>query len=394
MRDPRHAKLADVIVRYSTRVKPGDLVCIVSDPVAMPLIVATYEAVLRAGGNPYWQPRSELLDEAKVTLGSKEQLTYLNPLQMDQVEKIDVHIGFWAEQNTKAMSRIDPSRVAMMQAARKPISKRFLERAALAMENKPGGLRWCGTQYPTLASAQDAEMSLSQYEDFVFGAGLLDHPDPLAAWEAIHVRQERVREYLQTVTELTFKVPPHAGHDGTNLVVNVDPKRSRWINCAGHENFPDGEVFTGPQGVDGHVNYSFPAVYQGREVHGVRLAFKGGRVVDASAKKNEEFLIKMLDQDAGARNLGEIAVGTNYSIKEFSRNTLFDEKIGGTFHAAVGAGYPESGSANESGLHWDMVCDLRNDGPIAGLPGGEIAGDGKVFHRNGRFLNPDWPGNV
>jgi aminopeptidase len=387
MRDPRLEKLADVIVRYSTRVKPGDLVSIVSEPDAMPLIEAVYERVLKAGGNPYWWPRSESLDHLRLSQGSEEQLKYLNPVAVAQVEKIDVHIGFWAEQNTKFLSGIDPKRVAAAQAARKPISKRFLERAAMSIEGKPGGLRWCGTLYPTQASAQDAEMSLRDYEDFVFRAGLLHLEDPVAAWEQIHVRQQRVCDYLQKKKVIRFRVPASGDNDGTDLTVDVNPEKSRWINCAGHENFPDGEVFTGPQGVEGHVNYTFPAVYQGREVHGVRLKFKGGRVVDASAKKNEEFLIKMLDQDAGARTLGEIAIGTNYSIKNFSRNTLFDEKIGGTFHAAVGAGYPESGSNNESGLHWDMVCDLR---PPAG---GTIEADGEVFHRDGKFVKGDWPGN-
>jgi aminopeptidase len=198
-----------------------------------------------------------------------------------------------------------------------------------------------------------------------------------------------VCDFLNGRKELHFKVPAGGGNDGTDLRVSVDG--ATWINCAGTENFPDGEVFAGPQGVDGHVNYTFPAVYQGREVEGVRLAFKGGRVVDASATKNEEFLIKMLDQDDGARNLGEIAIGTNYAIKEFSRNTLFDEKIGGTFHAAVGAGYPESGNANQSALHWDMVCELR---PIDGNPGGEILADGEAFHRDGVFLREGWPGRV
>jgi aminopeptidase len=168
----------------------------------------------------------------------------------------------------------------------------------------------------------------------------------------------------------------------------VDVSKSTWINCAGQENFPDGEVFAGPGAVDGHVNYTFPAVYNGMEVMGVRLRFKDGRVVDASASKNEDYLLKMLDQDAGARNLGEIAIGTNYSIKDFSRNTLFDEKIGGTFHAAVGAGYPESGSTNQSALHWDMVCDLRprkaRDG--SQVAGGTISADGEVFHRDGQFV--------
>ncbi|MBY0313200.1 MAG: aminopeptidase [Phycisphaerales bacterium] len=386
MRDPRLDKLADVLVRYSTKVKKGDLVCVTSDPVAMPLVEATFEAVLRAGGNPFYVPRSESLQEILLSQGSQEQIQYCSPIDLHRVEKIDVQIGFWAEVNTKYLSTVDPKRVASHQAARKPWFKVFMERAAKSHE--PGGLRWVGTQYPTTGSAQDAEMSLRQYEDFVFRAGLLHLPDPVGAWTKVFENQQRVADYLTGKKALHFRVPPHKGHDGTDL--RVDVSKATWVNCGGLENFPDGEVFAGPTlpslggfGVEGHVNYSFPAVYQGREVEGVRLAFKGGRVVDASARKNEKFLLDMLDQDAGARNLGEIAIGTNYGITDFSRNTLFDEKIGGTFHAAVGAGYPESGSNNESGLHWDMVCDLRVRN---GHPGGTISADGEVFHKDGNFL--------
>lgn len=384
MRDPRLDKLADVLVRYSVAVKPGDLVAIASEPVAMPLIEATAEAVLKAGGNPFWVPRSEAMTEVLLTHGTEEQLKFVSPIEMHRTETIDVQIGFWAQMNTKYLGGIDAGRVAMHQSARKPILKRFLERAGKKE------MRWTGTLFPTMGSAQDAEMSLTQYEDFVFKAGLLHLPDPVSAWQKIHETQERVREFLQKKKVLRFRVAAAEGHDGTDLTVDVDPKKSVWVNCAGHENFPDGEVFTGPQGVDGVVNYTFPAVYNGREVEGVRLRFKGGRVVEASAKKNEEFLVKMLDQDAGARTLGEIAIGTNYGITGFSRNTLFDEKIGGTFHAAVGAGYPDSGNSNESGLHWDMVCDLRGG---AGRVGGTIEADGEVFHRDGRFVKAGWPGN-
>lgn len=382
--DPRVERLADVLVRYSTRVKKGDLVAIFGEPGSMPLVAATYAACLRAGANPFWLPVSEELTEILVAEGSDDQLRFTSPVMRHITETIDVRIVFWAERNTKSLSRFAPEKLALLQQARKPILHTVLSRAA------QGTLRWCGTQFPTLASAQDAEMSLPQYEDFVFRAGLLHLPDPVAAWNQVHLRQEKVREFLQSKKQLRFRAPPldgPGGHDGTDLTVDVS--KSTWINCAGHENFPDGEVFAGPQGVDGHVNYTFPAVYQGREVQGVRLKFKAGRVVDASAAKNEEFLFKMLDQDAGARTLGEIAIGTNYEITEFSRNTLFDEKIGGTFHAAVGAGYPESGSTNESGLHWDMVCDLRPDAKAA-RPGGTIEADGQLFHKDGKFLIPGW----
>ena len=222
-------------------------------------------------------------------------------------------------------------------------------------------------------------MSLAEYEEFVFRAGLLHLDDPAAAWREVSERQQRVVDYLNGKNEVRFVTPA-----GTDLTVGVSGRT--WLNCDGHENFPDGEVFTGPieDATEGVVCFSFPAVHGGREADGVRLTFKAGKVVDATAEKGQDFLVAMLDQDAGARVLGEIALGTNYSIDRYTKNTLFDEKIGGTFHAAVGAAYPETGGTNQSALHWDMVCDLRQ--------GGEVYVDGQLISRDGRFLNPDWPG--
>ncbi|MCA9189444.1 MAG: aminopeptidase, partial [Planctomycetales bacterium] len=219
---------------------------------------------------------------------------------------------------------------------------------------------------------------LAEYEDFVFQAGLLHHDDPAAAWREVSQRQQRLVDYLNGKQELRFVTP-----QGTDLKLNVTDRI--WINCDGHENFPDGEVFTGPieDATEGTVAFSFPAVHGGREVEGAKLTFQHGKVVEASADKGEAFLIAMLDQDEGARILGEIAIGTNYSVTQYSKNTLFDEKIGGTFHAAVGSAYPETGGKNRSGLHWDMVCDLRQ--------GGQIFVDGNLISENGRFLDPHWP---
>lgn len=382
--DPRLDKLADVLVSYSTRVKKGDVVGIAFEPCGWPLARAVTDAVVKAGGDPFLMMRRSTIAESMLTHGSDEQLLRTNPMMMHYIETVDVNIVLLADENTRSLSRFDPAKVAKFQQGVKPFMRRSMARAA------EGKLRWCGTQMPTAAAAQDAEMSLTQYEEFVFRAGLLHMPDPVAAWRQVHDRQERVREHLHGRKTLRFRAPACDGHDGTDLTVDVG--KSTWINCSGSNNFPDGEVFAGPGAVDGHVNYTFPAVYNGREATGVRLAFKGGRVVDASATKNEEFLIRLLDQDAGARTLGEIAIGTNYGIVDFSRNTLFDEKIGGTFHAAVGAGYPESGNSNESGLHWDMVCDLRprkaTDGST--IAGGTIEADGEVFHRDGKFTIAGW----
>ncbi len=377
MRDQRLEKLAGVLVDYSTGVKPGQVVRITGDPVSIPLLEAVYERVLAAGAHPHLKCAPDTLRDLFLERADDKQLEYVSPLLVNEVETIDVSIGLWAETNTKSMSQVDPKRQGKASAARKPIFKRFMERAA------KDELRWVGTLFPTSASAQDAEMSLRNYEDFVFAAGHLDKDDPVAVWRAIEARQQKVVDYLNGKKRLHFQAA-----NGTDLHVNVTGMK--WVNCCGHHNFPDGEVFTGPNldaedgGVNGVVRYSFPAVHNGREVHDIELTFEKGRVVKAKASKNQDFLEQMLDQDEGARSLGEIAIGTNYEIRKYTKNTLFDEKIGGTFHAAVGAGYPETGNANESGLHWDMVCDLRE--------GGTVTVDGEVISKDGKFVFEGWPG--
>ncbi len=382
MPDVRLSRLADVLVNYSVRVRDGDLVKITGSSVAEPLLVELYKSALRAGGRPYVHMVSDECNDEFFRIADGAQLDFANPVAQYEIEKIDCLISLWGAANTKSLSNADPVKQARASKARRKFFTTFMSRTSIPA-GKKGNLRWVGTQFPTQSAAQDAEMSLREYEDFVFGAGLLHLADPAAGWKAVSVRQERVARFLNKAREVRFRTP-----QGTDLTVGV--KGRAWINCDGRMNFPDGEVFAGPTlppagfGVEGHVNYTFPAVYNGREVEGVRLKFKAGRVVEASATKNEEFLIKMLDQDAGARNLGEIAIGTNYQIQQYTKNTLFDEKIGGTFHAAVGAGYPETGNANESGLHWDMVCDLRR--------GGTISVDGEVISRDGRFVFEGWPG--
>jgi aminopeptidase len=374
MTDPRLNQLAKVITSYSIGVKPGQLVRISGPSVAEPLIVELYRELVAAGAHPAVHMAPEEVGEILYKKGSDEQLKYISPISWTTVEKIDCSIGIWASSNTKALSNCDPSRQALASAAMKPWKDRFFDRAAKRE------LRWVGTQFPCQANAQDAEMSLAEYAEFVFAAGLLYEDDPAKAWQQVAERQQRVVDFLNGKKEVRIVVP-----NGTDIRFGVEGRT--WINCCGHENFPDGEVFTGPleDATEGTVAYSFPASHGAREVHDIVLTFKAGRVVDARAGKNEDYLLKMLDQDAGARTLGELAFGANYSITKYTKNTLFDEKIGGTFHAAVGSGYPETGAKNQSGLHWDMVCDLRT--------GGKVYVDGELISENGRFLNPDWPGN-
>ena len=386
MRDPRIEKLAQVLVHYSTQVQPGQLVRIMGDPVAMPLLEAVYEQVVQAGAHPVFRCVPGSLQDLFFEYASEEQLRYVSALSLEEINTIDVSIGLWADTNTKNLSRVDPKKQGIASASRRPVMDIFMKRSAAADDPQahPGvkPLRWVGTQYPTEASAQDAEMSLRQYADFVFAAGHLDQEDSVAQWQRIKQRQQQVTDYLNGKKLVHFQA------EGTDLQVNVEGMK--WINCCGEANFPDGEVFTGPNlespdgGVNGVVRYSFPAVHHGREVHDIELTFERGRVVRAVASKNQDFLLAMLDQDPGARRLGEIAIGTNYHITEYSKNTLFDEKIGGTFHAAVGEGYPETGNHNKSGLHWDMVCDLRDNGTITV--------DGEVISKNGRFVFDGWPG--
>lgn len=250
MRDPRIDALARVLVNYSTSVKAGDLVRITGDPVAETLVAAIYEHVLKADAHPMVRMAPGELADLFYEHAGDEQLRYVNPISLEEIKVIDVSIGLWADTNTKSLSQVDPQKQGVASSARKPITQIFFDRTAR------GELRWSGTQFPTLASAQDAEMSLRQYEDFVFAAGHLDADDPVAVWKQIHERQQRVVDYLTGKKEVRFQSP-----NGTDLTVNVEGMT--WINCDGHENFPDGEVFTGPNlqaadgGVNGVAHYSF-----------------------------------------------------------------------------------------------------------------------------------------
>ncbi len=366
MPDIRIKRLARLLVRYSIGVKKGDWVRIEGPALAEELIRCAMVEVLRAGGHPMLRISLPGTAYTFYHHANDDQLRFIAPSEKLEVERINGRLFFWGGWNTKELTGIPPRKLALAGRARKPVFNRMLERIA------KGSLRWCGTMFPTNSSAQDAEMSLEEYQDFVFTAGMLDKKDPIAEWKKVSRRQARLVRYLNRLSTIRIVAPD------TDLSFNV--RGRKWVNCDGHVNFPDGEVFTGPveNSAEGKVRYTFPAVYQGREVQNVRLVFRRGRVVEAKADKGEDFLKAMLGTDAGARRVGELAFGTNYSIKRFTRNTLFDEKIGGTVHIALGAGLPETGSRNRSGIHWDMVCDTRKDSVIYG--------DGTPIARNGRFL--------
>ena len=374
MADSRIVKLAQVITEYSTEIKPGDRVYLTASPVAQPLTLAVIEQVIKRGGLPHITAGNSYhhLDlvpgalELMLRYGSEEQLQYVNPFERMAVNEFDVRIAIKGEVNTRALSGVDPKRVALMTASRRELLETLMRRTAA------GSLRWVVTLFPTDAQAQDAEMSLREYEDFVYGAGMLDEDDPVARWQEFRVRQDRYIAWLTGKQRIQVKGP------ACDLTVGIAERT--FINSCGHYNFPDGEIFTGPQETitEGWVKFTYPAVYQQREVLGVELEFRQGRVVKATAERGEDFLLSVLDTDAGSRTLGEFAIGTNNHIQKFTRNILFDEKIGGTIHLALGAAYPDTGGVNKSAVHWDLICDTRD--------GTEITADGVPFYRNGEFL--------
>lgn len=366
MTDQRIEKLAEVLVDYSNEVKEGDKVSIRGSYVAEPLILAIYKRCLQRGAYPMIRASLPRAEPMFYRFAEDHQLAYVWETDRWLIENLDVGFAIISDTNTRQLSKVDPARQVIASKARRPLLDTSMKRAA------QGEYRWNVTLFPTEAYAMDAEMSLDEYEEFFFGACLVDKDDPVAEWRSVAERHAGLVKWIEGRNEV------HIEGEGTDLILEVDGRT--FLPADGKENFPDGEIFTGPieDKTRGHVMFTYPAIYGGQSVEDIRLEFEGGRVVDARASKNEDFLIKTLDTDAGARVLGELGIGTNYGIKEFTGEILLDEKIGGTIHLAVGASYPESGGLNESAVHWDMVCDLRR--------GGRITVDGDTLMEDGKLL--------
>jgi len=367
MGDPRVAKLADLLVNYSLKLQPGHVVRIAGGTVAAPLITELYREALHAGANPHTRIQLEGLDVISVAESTEEQLTFVSEIERFEVEHVDAVVTIWADRNTRAFSQADPQRVSAQIGARRPLTQRFFER----VDNEEA--RWVGTRFPTDAHAQDAEMSLAEYEDFVYGAcHVRADEDPVAHWRSTSAELGLRAGELDACRELRIVGPD------TDLRVGVEGRR--WLPADGERNMPDGEIFTSPieTETEGDIRFSFPAIFHGRGVEDIRLRFEGGRVLKAEAASGDDFLLSLLDMDEGSRILGEVAFGLNYEIDRFTRDILFDEKIGGTMHFALGASFKRLGGQNESGLHWDMICDLRADG--------EVYADGELVWKAGRFL--------
>jgi aminopeptidase len=364
--DPRVEGLAKILVGYSTEVKEGETVSIEGSSAAEPLLLAVYEEVLKAGANPILNASLEGQAVSFYKHASDEQLAWISPVTEWMAENVDVRIAIAASDNTRELSAVPPERQTRRQTATGELLARMMDRSAA------GEFRWCITLFPTNAYASEAEMSLVDYEDFYYGACLADDADPLTAWKRTSAETKRLAEWIDGREEVRVTAP------GTDIRLGIAGRK--FIPCDGRHNMPDGEFFTGPieDSVEGEVTFHLPALVGGREVSGVKLRFEAGKVVDASAERGEEFLVELLDTDPGARRLGELGIGTNYAIDRGTREVLLDEKLGGTVHMAVGRSYPESGGVNESAVHTDLVCDLRQ--------GGRIVVDGEDFQVDGRFV--------
>ena len=346
MHDIRIHRWAKTLVTYSLQAKPGEVIVIDASPLAQPLVEAVYEQLLRAKAWPVLRATSAELQEIFFKRGDARHFDSINPYVKSTLNAIDGTLTILSSSNTRALSSVDSRRqarfAATMAPAREILSKR----------------KWTLTLYPTAAYAQDAEMSLKDFENYVFAALFADEDDPVARWRELERRQAGMIRGLRGARTVRIVGPD------TDLSLSVAGRT--FINSSGRRNMPSGEIFTGPveNSAEGHIRFDYPVCEGGREIAGIRLVFRRGRVVEASAEKNEDYLLRMLDIDPGARRLGELGIGTNTRIDRFTKNILFDEKIGGTIHLALGRSYPETGGRNRSALHWDMIKDMRRGGAL------------------------------
>ncbi len=371
MSDLRVQKFAKILVEHSARVVPGDRILIEATTAAEPLIRELYIQILEKGGIPHplialpgMMPFSQ--DEMYLTYAKDTQLDFVPTFYKLAYDQFEGRIRVHSATNTRGTTNIDGAKAQRRSKALSPITEAQFRRGA------EGTFKWVTTLYPTDAYAQDAGMSLKEYEDFVFGAVHAHEADPIAYWNSTAASQQKAIDFLSNKSQVVLR--------GPNVDLTLSIKGRKFNNSIGVYNMPDGEIYTGPveESVNGWVKFTYPAIYGGVAVEGAELTFSNGRVETARAEKNQDYLMKMLETDSGSRYLGEFAIGTNFDINKFTGNILFDEKIGGSFHMALGAGYPETGSKNKSAIHWDMICDMRTDS--------EITADGQLFYKNGQFV--------
>lgn len=367
--DPRISRWAKTLVGYCLEVQPGQIVLINATPAAEPLVAEVYRETLRAGGHPVPRLSLPALTEISLREGNEDQLSWINPAERLLLEQADATLAIGSETNTRNLAEADPERLSIMRRANRELAQIRSQRSV------KGDIRWCLTLFPTNAYAQDAGMSLSDFQEFVYEACFLNSEDPAERWRELGRKQQFYSDWLKDKREA------HVIGPDTDFTIAFGGRIFR--NSDGKRNFPSGEFFTSPieDSAEGTVRFTIPSVVGGHQVSDIRLRFEHGRVVEATAAQGQDYLLQSLALDEGARSLGEFAFGNNWGIQRGIQNILFDEKIGGTIHMALGNSYAECGGKNVSALHWDMICDLR---PAAG--GGEVYVDGTLFLKDGKLM--------
>lgn len=349
--DQRATEHARLLVEYSTKVKEGDKVLIQVTDCGMELATEVYRLASALGASPLITATPSEAERGYYGVVQEKYLSLVPGHLLALVKASDVVISIRGESNLKALSGVDPRKISARQLALRDIQEERLSK------------RWTLTQYPTEGYAQEAEMSLREYEDFVYGAILRD-------WDEERTKMRKLAEFLNRAEAVRIV------GDGTDLTMSIKG-RTAVVGDVTH-NVPGGEVFTAPldDSAEGEICFDFPAIRYGKEVRGVRLKFHKGELVGYSAEKNEELLKSMVETDLGARRLGELGVGTNYGIDRFTKNILFDEKMGGTIHLALGRAYPECGGINKSAIHWDFIKSLKP---------GQLLVDGEAILMDGKL---------
>jgi aminopeptidase len=355
--DPR--AFADLLAGYCLEVGPGQQISVRSSTEAAPLLLEVQRAILERDAWPIL--RIDLPGQARgfYDHARDRHLDDISDLALAEAKGADANLGITATADVRELVGVDPAGITRLARARRPLREAIMKK------------RWCSTLWPTDALAGQAGMPLAEYEAFVSRALFLDQPDPVRSWGGLRTFQAKLIERLKSARDVRIEA------DGTDLTLRVAGRT--WVNSDGKRNMPSGEVFTGPHenSANGRIRFTVRSAPEGVDVDGVELEFADGEVVSARADTGEEYLRRALETDAGAKFLGELGIGTNFGIDRPTGTILFDEKIGGTVHLALGRSYPETGGKNASALHWDLICDLR--------AGGRLTADGDVLMLDGRF---------
>ncbi|MCF8247178.1 MAG: aminopeptidase [Saprospiraceae bacterium] len=364
--DSMLAKYARLLVQYCLSVKEGEKLYVSSTTLAEPLVREVWREALRAGAIVEVDLSFREKNRIMYAEASDAQLKHVSPVYRQAMEEFDCYLNIMAPFNLREDQHVDAGKVGVRREATKDLNKTYFERTATR------SLKRNLCQYPTLANAQQAGMSLEEYEQFVFNACRLYEDDPTAAWLEVRRSQQHIVDFLNQKESVQYQ--------GDGIDISFSTKGRTWINSDGQTNMPSGEVYTSPveDSVNGTVHFNYPIVHAGHEVEGVTLWVKDGRVEKWEAKRGKELLDDVFQNVAGSRHFGEAAIGTNYKIDRFTKNILFDEKIGGSVHMAIGQSYLQTGGKNQSSIHWDMIADMKN--------GGQIFADGEKIYEGGKFL--------